>query len=125
MDMAKTILIVEDNKLLMQVYNSCLEPFGYSILQASDGEEAIELASGATLDLVIMDIMLPGMSGIDVTRKLKALPGLEGVPIIAVTTQANIGDAERIKAAGCDAYVAKPINVDQFIGKVQEFLKRG
>ena len=119
--MAKTILIVEDNALVMKVYHTALASLGCAIVQARNAEEALDEARRAKPDVVVMDIMLPGVSGLDLARQLKADPELKAIPLIAVTTLAA-GEQAKIKEAGCDAYLAKPINVDGFVRKVKEYL---
>lgn len=120
--MAKTILIVEDNALVMKVYNTALASLGCAIVQAKNAAEALDHARRAKPDVVVMDIMLPGVSGLDITRQFKADPELKAIPVIAVTTLAAAGDQAKIKEAGCDAYLPKPINVDGFVRKVKEYL---
>jgi len=120
--MAKTILIVEDNALVMKVYNTALASLGCAIVQARNAQEAMDRARQSKPDVVVMDIMLPGVSGLDITRQLKADPELKDIPVIAVTTLAAAGDQAKIKEAGCDAYLPKPINVDGFVRKVKEYL---
>ena len=103
--MAKTILIVEDNALVLKVYNTALASVGANLLEARDGDEAMRLAAEYRPDLVIMDIMLPGVSGLDLTRRIK--DDLPDTKVIAVTTLAMATDQQRIKDAGADAYLLK------------------
>ena len=115
----KTILVVEDNELNMKLFHDLLEVQGYKILQTGDGNEAFDLAQKHRPDLILMDIQLPEKSGLEVTREIKAEPQLRDIPIIAVTAFAMRDDEERIRAAGCDDYLAKPISVTGFLEKVK------
>ena len=117
--MAKRILIVEDNDLNMKLFQDLLEASGYETLQTRNGVDALAVARAERPDLVVMDIQLPEMSGLDVTRQLKADPELARIPIIAVTAFAMKGDEERIRAAGCEAYLSKPISIDRFVETVK------
>lgn len=118
----KTILVVEDNELNMKLFHDLLEVQGYKILQTGDGNEAFDLAQKHRPDLILMDIQLPEKSGLEVTREIKAEPQLRDIPIIAVTAFAMRDDEERIRAAGCDDYLAKPISVTGFLEKVKRVL---
>lgn len=120
--MDKRILVVEDNMLVQEIYMSVLTQMNCEVLTADDGHEALELAHEEELDLIIMDIMLPGVSGLDLVNQMKADPSLSNIPIIAVTTMANAGDEDRIKAAGADAYLPKPIQMEQFKEMVRSIL---
>ncbi|GGY54473.1 response regulator [Parvularcula lutaonensis] len=119
---AKTILVVEDNELNMKLFHDLLEVQGYNILQTGDGNEALRLAKENHPDLILMDIQLPEKSGLDVTREIKAEPSIRDIPVIAVTAFAMKDDEERIRAAGCDDYLAKPISVTEFLEKVKRVL---
>ncbi|WP_416899952.1 MAG: response regulator [Minwuia sp.] len=121
--MDKRILIVEDNMLVQEVYASALQTLGCDVITADDGHEAMELAHEEEPDLIIMDIMLPGVSGLDLVQTMKKDPSLKDVPIIVVTTMAMAGDQAKIKAAGADAYLPKPIQVDEFIASVRKILE--
>lgn len=118
----KTILVVEDNELNMKLFNDLLEVQGYTILQAGNGDDAYRLAMDHTPDLILMDIQLPERSGTEVARQMKSEPQLAGVPIIAITAFAMKDDEERIRSAGCDDYLAKPISVTEFLEKVKRYL---
>ena len=120
--MAKTVLIVEDNELNMKLFNDILEASGYRTLQTRNGFEAIELARTHRPDLILMDIQLPEVSGLDVTRWIKEDDELKSIPIIAVTAFAMKGDEERIRAGGCEAYISKPISVTKFLETVRHYL---
>ncbi|MBS9476615.1 response regulator [Ancylobacter radicis] len=120
--MPKTVLIVEDNELNMKLFNDLLEAHGYITVGTRHGGEAMGLARKHRPDLILMDIQLPEMSGIDVTRALKADPELRAIPVIAVTAFAMKGDEERIREGGCEAYLSKPISVSKFLETVRHFL---
>ena len=123
--MAKTILIVEDNELNMELFHDLLEAQGYQTLRTGEGLEAFNLAREHKPDLIVMDIQLPAISGLEVTRWLKEDPALAHIPVVAVTAFAMKGDEERIRAAGCEAYLAKPISVAAFLETIAQFLARG
>ncbi|MDZ5648738.1 response regulator [Nitrospirillum sp. BR 11828] len=118
----KCVLIVEDNELNMKLFNDLLEAHGYRTVQTRDGSMAVDLARQHRPDLILMDIQLPELSGLDVTRWLKEDQDLGSIPIIAVTAFAMKGDEERIREGGCDDYIAKPISVATFIRTVRRFL---
>ncbi len=121
--MAKTVLIVEDNDLNMKLENDLLQAHGYDTLQSVDGQDTLQLAREHHPDLIIMDIQLPGVSGMEYTKMLKADDQLKDIPVLAVTAFAMKGDEEKIRAAGCDDYIAKPINVPHFLETVEKFVK--
>jgi two-component system cell cycle response regulator DivK len=118
----KTILVVEDNELNMKLFHDLLEAHGYNILQTRDGMEALKLARQHRPDLILMDIQLPEVSGLEVTKWIKEDDALKAIPIIAVTAFAMKGDEEKIREGGCEAYIAKPISVTNFLKTVQQFL---
>ncbi|MBN36810.1 MAG: two-component system response regulator [Rhodospirillaceae bacterium] len=120
--MAKTVLIVEDNELNMKLFNDLLDANGSSVLQAFNGESAFTLAKEHHPDLVIMDVQLPGASGLEVTQWLKAEDSTKDIPVVAVTALAMKGDEEEALSVGCDAYIAKPISVHQLLDTVKQFL---
>jgi two-component system cell cycle response regulator DivK len=120
--MAKTILIVEDNELNMKLFNDLLEANGYTTVQTGNGVEAIALARQHHPDLILMDIQLPEVSGLEVTRWLKDDEELKSIPVIAITAFAMKGDEERIREGGCEAYLSKPISVSKFLETVRHFL---
>ena len=122
--MAKTILIVEDDAMNMRLFNDLLQANDYGTIQATDGETAFDLAREHRPDLILMDVRLPGISGLDVTKKLKADPGLKDIPVVAVSALAMQGDREKILADGCDGYIAKPVSVPDFLATVASFLAR-
>jgi len=118
----KTVLIVEDNELNMKLFHDLLEAHGYATLQARTGPEALALAEEHEPDLILMDIQLPEISGLQVTQELKKNEALTKIPVIAVTAFAMKGDEERIRAGGCEDYIAKPISVVDFLEKVKRYL---
>jgi two-component system cell cycle response regulator DivK len=120
--MAKTILIVEDNELNMKLFRDLLEAQGYGILQTRDGMQALDLARKERPDLIVMDIQLPQVSGLEVTKWIKADDNLKHIPVVAVTAFAMKGDEEKIREGGCEAYVAKPISVKDFLSTIERFL---
>ncbi len=119
---AKKVLIVEDNDLNMKLFNDLLEAHGYLTLQTKDGVEALRMARLHRPDLILMDIQLPEVSGLEVTKWLKEDDDLRTIPVIAVTAFAMKGDEEKIRDGGCEAYVAKPISVASFMRTVERFL---
>jgi two-component system, cell cycle response regulator DivK len=122
--MTKTVMIVEDNDLNMKLFNDLLESQGYKTIKTSDGNKVMELAREHRPDLILMDIQLPEISGIEVTRWIKDDESLRSIPVIAVTAFAMKGDEERIREGGCDAYLSKPISVPKFIETVRSYLSR-
>ncbi len=118
--MPKTVLIVEDNELNMKLFQDLLEAHGFETLQTKDGKQALQMAQEHRPDLIIMDIQLPGMSGLEVTRWIKNNENIKHIPIIAVTAFAMKGDEEKMREGGCEAYLAKPISVAQFIDTVKK-----
>jgi two-component system, cell cycle response regulator DivK len=120
--MSKTVLIVEDNELNMKLFNDLLQAHGYTTVQARDGKDVLKLAREHRPDLILMDIQLPEISGLEVTRQIKQDSELKLIPVIAVTAFAMKGDEEKIRQGGCEAYIAKPISVTHFLQTVQRFL---
>ena len=118
----KKILIVEDNELNMKLFNDVLEAQGYTILQTRDGMEVLDMAREHLPNLILMDIQLPEVSGLEVTRWIKEDEQLRSIPVIAVTAFAMKGDEERIREGGCEAYIPKPISVANFIETVERFI---
>jgi two-component system cell cycle response regulator DivK len=118
----KRVLIVEDNELNMKLFNDLLEAHGYFTLQTKDGVEALRMARAHRPDLILMDIQLPEVSGLEVTKWLKEDDELRSIPIIAVTAFAMKGDEQKIRDGGCEAYIAKPISVASFMSTVERFL---
>jgi two-component system, cell cycle response regulator DivK len=119
---AKTVLIVEDNELNMKLFHDLLESYGYDTLGTRNGIEALELARTHRPDLILMDIQLPDVSGLEVTKWIKGDPELCRIPVVAVTAFAMNGDEERIRQGGCEAYLSKPISIAKFMETVRSFL---
>src|SRR6266446_9762017 len=120
----KCVLIVEDNPLNMKLFSAMIESQDYDVLQASDGRAALDLAHQQHPDLIIMDLQLPDMSGLKVTRSLKADSATRDIMIIATTAYALRGDEEKIEASGCDGYMAKPISVSDLLELIDALLTR-
>ena len=120
--MTKTVLIVEDNELNMKLFNDLLEANGRATLRAKSGVEAVNIARQHKPDLILMDIQLPEVSGLEVTRWLKEDPELRGIPVVAITAFAMKGDEEKILQGGCEGYLSKPISVAKFLETVNAFL---
>jgi two-component system, cell cycle response regulator DivK len=120
--MAKKVLIVEDNELNMKLFNDLLEANSIETIKTMNGLDAIELARRNKPDLILMDIQLPEVSGLDVIKWLKSEDDLKHIPIIAVTAFAMKGDEERIREGGCEAYLSKPISVAKFLETVKNYL---
>ena len=118
----KTILIVEDNELNMKLFNDLLEAHGYATLKTRDGIDALKMAREHHPDLIIMDIQLPEVSGLDVTKWLKEDEKLRDIPVIAGTAFAMKGDEEKIREGGCQDNIAKPISVTKFLETVAKHL---
>ena len=118
----KTVLIVEDNELNMKLFRDLLQIHGYATIEARTGPEALERLTDHRPDLILMDIQLPEVSGLEVTQKIKADPELADIPVIAVTAFAMKGDEERIRQGGCEDYIAKPISVVSVPEKVKRYL---
>ncbi len=120
--MTQRILIVEDNELNLKLFRDLLAANGFETVETREGLEAISLTRNMRPDLILMDIQLPEISGLDITRKIKADPELRHIPVIAVTAFAMKDDEARILEAGCEAYLSKPIAIDQFLSVVRRFL---
>jgi two-component system, cell cycle response regulator DivK len=118
----KTILIVEDNPLNMKLFNDVLEGSGYRTILTNDGRAAMALAESDRPDLILMDIELPEVNGLEVTKWIKDRESLRDIPIIAVTALAMRGDEERIRRGGCEGYISKPITVKRFLEAVSHHL---
>ncbi len=120
--MKKRILIVEDNELNLKLFRDLLTAHGYETIETKEGFAAIEMTKTQNPDLILMDIQLPEISGLDITRKLKADETTRHIPIVAVTAFAMKDDEEKIMAAGCQAYMSKPISIVPFLKVVRKFL---
>ncbi|MDR3461430.1 MAG: response regulator [Beijerinckiaceae bacterium] len=120
--MPKSVLIVEDNELNMKLFNDLLEAHGYATIQTRSGVEAVELTRTHRPDLILMDIQLPEVSGVEVIQWIKDDDQLRHIPIIAITAFAMKGDEEKIRQSGCEAYLSKPISVVKFLETVRNYL---
>ena len=118
----KTVLSVEDNELNMKLFHDLLDSQGYETLQTREGLQALALARLHRPDLILMDIQLPEISGLEVTKWLKDDEDLAHIPVIAVTAFAMKGDEERIRQGGCEAYISKPISVMPFLETVRKHI---
>ena len=118
----ETILIVEDSALNRKLVETVLSPYGYHLLIAVNGEEAVKVATREKPDLILMDVQLPKMSGYDATRILKTQPETSHIAIVALSAHAMEGEHERAREAGCDGYITKPINTRAFPDQVRDYL---
>ncbi len=123
--MDKTVLIVEDNELNMKLFRDLLEAHNINTVQTNDGNKAFDMAMEHKPDLIIMDIQLPEISGLEITKRLKQNDNLNSIPIIAVTAFAMKGDEQKIREGGCEDYISKPISVSRFIDTVKKHLYKG
>lgn len=121
--MAKKILIVEDNDLNLKLFRDLLGANGYQTFETREGIEAIAMTRNIMPDLIVMDIQLPEISGLDITKKIKADGEIRHIPVIAVTAFAMKDDEQKILAAGCEAYLSKPIAIDDFLSTIRRFLE--
>ena len=123
--MSKRILIVEDQEDNRAILRDLLTSVGYDYIEAINGAEGVAAAERERPDLILMDIQLPIVDGYEATRRIRAIPALDKIPIIAVTSYALSGDEAKALAAGCNAYVTKPFSPRQLLAKVREFLGQG
>ena len=121
--MAKTVLIVEDNDLNMKLFHDLLEAHGIDTIETRNGHDVMAIAREQKPDLILMDIQLPEVSGLDVTRWLKQDADLKSIPVIAVTAFAMKGDEQKIREGGCSDYISKPISVTHFMDTIRKYLK--
>lgn len=117
----KTVLIIEDQELNRDLLAQILEDF-YAVIVAGDGAEGLARAEGDRPDLILMDFGMPVMDGWDATRRIKAQPALRDIPIIAITSHAMVGDEAKARQAGCDDYMAKPIDENELLDKIRHFI---
>jgi two-component system cell cycle response regulator DivK len=122
--MSKKVMIVEDNELNMKLFHDLLEAHGIETVQTKDGRNVMDLAREHKPDLILMDIQLPEVSGLDVTRWLKDDDELKSIPVIAVTAFAMKGDEQKIREGGCEDYISKPISVMKFMETIQKYLNK-
>lgn len=119
---SKSVLVVEDNELNMRLFCDLLEAYGFETFESRDGSDAIDIARSKKPDLIIMDIQLPEVSGLDITRWIKDDEELAHIPVLAVTAFAMRADEQRVREAGCEAYLSKPIQMSSFIRAVEKLL---
>jgi CheY-like chemotaxis protein len=117
------VLVVEDEKDNMDLFCQILQFHNCQVLKAGDGREAINMTQSEQPDLILMDLSLPALDGWEATRTIKAIPDLSGIPIVALTAHAMVGDKERALAAGCDGYISKPIEVARFYDQLLVYLE--
>ena len=120
--MSKRILVVEDHEDNRQILRDLLASAGYAMIEAHNGEDGVAAAAAEHPDLILMDIQLPILDGYEATRRIKADPALKAIPIIVVTSYALSGDEDKARAAGCDAYIAKPYSPRLLLARIREFL---
>lgn len=118
----KSVLVVEDNELNMRLFCDLLDAYGFKTFQCRDGAKAVELTRTHKPDLIIMDIQLPEVSGLDITRWIKDDEALRHIPVLAVTAFAMRADEQRVREAGCEGYLSKPIQMRSFMSKVEELV---
>ena len=123
-EVKSTILYVEDNADNRLLVRRILTAENYKLLEATDAVQAINLLETTTPDLILMDINMPDMDGYTLTTRIRTMPGLERVPILALTANVMRGDKEKTLEAGCDGYIQKPLDVDQLIREIEKFLAR-
>ena len=121
--MPKTILIVEDNAFNMKLLNDVLQAESFETVCARSGEEALELARKREPDLILMDIRLPGMSGLEATRAIRADSALAATPVVAVTAYAMNGDEKDVRAAGCNGFIGKPFSIETLLATISGLLE--
>ena len=120
--MSKTVLIVEDNELNMKLFQDLLEAHGIETFDTNDGHNVLDMAREHKPDLILMDIQLPEVSGLDITKWLKDDEELKHIPVVAVTAFAMKGDEQKIREGGCEDYISKPISVERFMDVVGQYL---
>ncbi len=118
------ILVVEDNEKNMKLFRDVLQATGYATLEASTGADAVELAVSHSPDLVLMDVQLPGMDGLEALALLRADGRTAAIPVVALTAQAMQGDRERFLEAGFDGYISKPVDVADFLRTIEAYVSR-
>ena len=122
--MSKRILVIEDTEDNRQIIRDLLTSFDYELIEAVDGAEGVAMAQTHIPDLILMDIQLPVIDGYEATRRIRAIPALARVPIVAVTSYALSGDEAKTREAGCDGYIAKPLMLREFLAMVERFVGR-
>jgi CheY-like chemotaxis protein len=121
----KVVLLVEDNLHNRRIFSGILTHYGFQVKEAENGVEAVAMAQSEKPDLILMDLSLPVMDGWEATRKIKDMPELRDIPIIALTAHAMAGDEDRALEAGCDGYLSKPISPTKVVAEVKRALKKG
>jgi len=116
------ILVVEDNPLNMELISDLLESYGYEVTGANDGEEALEIISGSAFDLILLDMQLPKMDGLEVLENLKSNPATVDITVVALTAHAMKGDEKKFKEAGCSGYIPKPIEVHKLQSAIAQYI---
>jgi CheY-like chemotaxis protein len=119
----KKVLIVEDEEMIRRLFKDVLEKVGYKIIIAGDGEQGVQLASKEKPDLILMDMQMPIKNGLEATKEIKGNPLTNNIPVVALTALAMKGDEERIRAAGCDDYISKPVQIRALLEKVASYFK--
>ncbi len=119
----KKVLIVEDEETIQRLFKDVLEKVGYKIIIAGDGEQGVQLASKEKPDLILMDMQMPIKNGLEATREIKGNPLTNNIPVVALTALAMKGDEERVRAAGCDDYISKPVQIRALLEKVASYFK--
>lgn len=122
MSAKKKVLIVEDNELNMKLFDDLLTAHGYATVKTREGVKVLDIARAEMPNLIVMDIQLPEISGLEITQQIKSDAQLKSIPIVAVTAFAMKGDEEKIRQGGCEDYISKPISITEFIGIVQKHL---
>ena len=120
--MSRRILVVEDQEDNRRILRDLLSSAGYQVLEAVNGEDGVSLAERERPDLILMDVQLPGIDGLEATRRIKGTPALRAIPLIVVTSYALSGDDVKARAAGADDYVTKPFSPRALLGKVRQYL---
>ena len=123
--MKTRVMLVEDNRMNSRLVEYVLEGDEFETTIIASAEEAVQAAADDPPDIILMDIQLPGMDGLEATRRLKQNPLTAKIPVVAITAHAMRGDEERVRAAGCDGYISKPINTRELAGTVRKFLAAG
>ena len=119
----KKVLIVEDEEMIRRLLKDVLEKVGYKIITAGDGEQGVQLASKEKPDLILMDVQMPIKNGLEATKEIKGNPLTNNIPVVALTALAMKGDEERVRAAGCDDYISKPVQIRALLEKVASYFK--
>lgn len=120
----KRILVVEDNENNLYLMKFILEKNGYTVIVANTGEEGVKMALSEIPDLVLMDIQLPGINGLEATQQIRSVKRGEGIPIVAITSYALLGDREQVLKAGCNGYIEKPIDPETVMDEICKYLKK-